>query len=168
VTLAVVLAFAALLMLALLAVLWSRWPAWFKTVLVAGVTGLYFYGHHAVLALLGQPSTELLPERFLLLHAVVEEPSAKSEGAIHLWVNSLGEGAPAVAPRAYKLPYQKGLHSQVEEGLQRGREGGSKQMGVAVTKATAGLGRGGSWLKPGRDEQEIKIRDLPQPQLPEK
>ena len=44
-------------------------------------------------------------------------------------------------------------HSMIHEGL-----------GVARGKA-----RGpGSWLQPGADEQEVRIRDLPVPQLPEK
>ena len=28
--------------------------------------------------------------------------------------------------------------------------------------------KGPSWLRPGSDEQQIKIRDMPAPQLPEK
>jgi hypothetical protein len=28
--------------------------------------------------------------------------------------------------------------------------------------------KGIGWLRPGADEQEVKIRDLPAPQLPEK
>jgi hypothetical protein len=28
--------------------------------------------------------------------------------------------------------------------------------------------KGLGWLRPGSDEQEVKIRDLPAPQLPEK
>ena len=38
-TTAVVLSFAALVMLTALALLWSRWPAWLKGLLVIGVTG---------------------------------------------------------------------------------------------------------------------------------
>ena len=70
-----------------------------------------------------------------------------------------------LAPRAYKLPYTKNLHKQVDEGVRKGKDGIS-QMGTAEAKA--GLGKGGGWLRPGNDEQEIKIRDLPLPQLPEK
>jgi hypothetical protein len=38
-------------------------------------------------------------------------------------------------------------------------------MGTAEPRRGA---KGSSWLRPGADEQEIKIRDLPAPQLPEK
>ena len=49
-------------------------------------------------------------------------------------------------------------------GMKKARQGIS-QMGTAVPKAgKKGLG----WLRPGADEQDVKIRDLPAPQLPEK
>jgi hypothetical protein len=163
--LAVVLAFAALLLLTLLALLWSHWPAWTKLVLVVAVSGLYFFGNDAVHQLWGVPSTDALPERFVMIAAVVEEPTNRSPGAIFLWLSAPREGGPLLEPRAYRLPYSKPLHAQVEEGLRKGKDGIS-QMGTA--EARAGHGRGLGWLKPGNDEQEIKIRDLPSPQVPEK
>ena len=42
---------------------------------------------------------------------------------------------------------------------------GVSQMGT--TEPARGR-QGYSWLRPGSDEQQIKIRDLPTPQLPEK
>lgn len=41
-TLPIVLTFAALLVVTALALLWSRWPAWTKGLLVLGVTAFYF------------------------------------------------------------------------------------------------------------------------------
>jgi hypothetical protein len=164
-TLALVMAFAALLLLALLALLWSRWPAWFKGLLVLAVTVLYFAGHEAVRSIWGIPSTEAMPERFTMLSAVIEEPTSRAKGAIYLWVSVPREDGPLLEPRAYKLPYTKELHTQVDQGLRRGKDGVA-QMGSA--EARAGKGRGSGWLKPGNDEQEVKIRDLPSPQLPEK
>jgi hypothetical protein len=38
-------------------------------------------------------------------------------------------------------------------------------MGSAEPKAGA---KGLAWLRPGSDEQNVKIRDMPVPQLPEK
>ena len=40
-----------------------------------------------------------------------------------------------------------------------------RQMGTSEPKVGK---RGLSWLRPGNDEQVIKIRDMPVPQLPEK
>jgi hypothetical protein len=166
-SLSLILAYAALLLLLACALLWSRWPGWMKTVVVAGVTVLYFYGHAAVHSIWGIPSTDALPERFLMLSAVVQEPTARGPGALYLWVSELREGQPLNEPRAYRLAYTKELHAQIDEGLKRGRDGVS-QMGTAEPKPVKPGTGGFAGLKPGPDEQEIKIRDLPAPQLPEK
>jgi len=164
-SLALILSFAALLLLTLLALLWSRWPGWMKGLLVVAVTALYFVGHDAVHQLWGVPSTDALPPRFVMLASVVEEPVQRNPGAIYLWVSVPREGGPMLAPRAYRLRYSKALHEQVEEGLRKGKDG-IAQMGTA--EARPGNARGLGWLQPGNDEQEIRIRDLPAPQLPEK
>jgi hypothetical protein len=163
-SLSVILSFAALLMLCTLALLWSNWPAWLKGLLVVGVTVLYFHGNTTLHALSGLPSSDALPERFVLLAAVIEEPAKKNDGALYIWVNPLEDGKPTPQPRAYKLPYSKDLHALLNEGLKKARQGVS-QMGTAEPKRGA---KGFSWLRPGGDEQEVKIRDLPVPQLPEK
>ncbi|HEU4458313.1 MAG TPA: hypothetical protein VFR90_04255 [Methylibium sp.] len=160
----IVLSFCALLLVCALALLASRWPAWMKALLVAGVSVFYFYADDAVHGLWGWPSENALPERFTLLAAVIDEPGAKSAGALYVWVNAIEEGKPAAQPRAYRLPYSKDLHSLLDEGMKKVRQGVS-QIGTAEPKA----GRQGlAWLRPGSQEQEIKIRDLPTPQLPEK
>ena len=163
-TTAVVLSFAALVMLTALALLWSRWPAWLKGLLVIAVTGFYFYADDALHGSAGLPSRDALPERFVLLAAVIDEPNAKSKGALYVWVNELKDGKPAAQPRAYRLPYQKDLHALLNEGMKKVRQGVS-QMGTAEPKSGP---RGFAWLRPGSDEQAVKIRDLPVPQLPEK
>lgn len=164
-SLALIISFAAMLVLLLLALIWSHWPAWTKLLLTVFVTGMYFYGYGAVHQIWGIPSTDALPERFVMLAAVVEEPSAKNPGAIYVWVTEPRDGKAMLEPRAYKLPYNRELHNQVDEGLRKGKDGVS-QMGSADAKPGAGKGLG--WLRPGNDEQEIKIRDLPSPQMPEK
>jgi hypothetical protein len=163
-TLAVVLALVVLVALCALALLYSRWPAWLKGMLVVFVAGFYFYADDAVHGMWGWPTTDALPERFALLAAVIEEPSAKSPGALYVWVNAIDNGKPSAQPRAYRLPYTKDLHTLLNEGMKKARQGVS-QMGTATPKAGK---RGFAWLRPGSDEQEIKIRDLPSPQLPEK
>ena len=163
-TLAVVLSFVALVLLTTLALLWSHWPAWLKGMLVAGVAVFYFFADDAVHSMWGWPSSDPLPERFVLLAAVIDEPSNKSSGALYVWVNAIDNGKPAAQPRAYRLAYAKDLHALLNEGLKKARQGVS-QMGTAEPKTGK---RGFSWLRPGSDEQVIKIRDLPVPQLPEK
>ena len=163
-TLALILSFAALALLCVLALLWSRWPAWLKGILVVGVTVFYFYADSVVHQLSGWPSPDALPERFVLLAAVIEEPSTRTDGALYVWVNAIDDGKPTAQPRAYRLPYSKDVHSMLNEGIKKVRQGVS-QMGTSEPK----VGKGGtSWLRPGNDEQVVKIRDLPVPQLPEK
>ena len=163
-TLAVILSFVLLVALCVLALLWSRWPAWMKALLVLGTAVFYFYADDAVHNLSGWPSTDALPERWVLLAAVIEEPSAKSKGALYIWVNGIDNGKPVAQPRAFRLPYTKDLHALLNEGMKKTRQGVS-QMGTAEPKSGP---KGLSWLRPGSDEQNVKIRDMPSPQLPEK
>jgi hypothetical protein len=128
------------------------------------VAVFYFWADDVVHNLSGWPTVDALPERFTLLAVVIEEPSNKTSGALYLWVNAIENGKPVPQPRAYKLPYAKDLHALLNEGMKKARQGVS-QMGTATPKVgKKGLG----WLRPGSDEQEVKIRDLPAPQLPEK
>jgi hypothetical protein len=142
----------------------SHWPAWAKAGLVGGITALYFVADGALGNVWGWPSRQALPERFVLLAAVIEEPGKTTPGALHVWVNALEGGKPARQPRAFTLPYSKDLHALLDEGMKKVRQGVS-QMGTAEPRVgTKGL----AWLRPGNDEQAVKIRDMPVPQLPEK
>lgn len=164
-TLTLIIAFAIFVFLFTLAIVFSGWPGWLKGALTLGVCAFYFYGYQAVFSLLGNPSSDALPARFLLIAAVVEEPRPKQPGALYLWLTPIEEGKESLNPRAYKLPYMRALHEKINEGMKKGKQGIS-QMGTAEIKA--GNGKGSSWLNPGADEQEIKILDLPAPQVPEK
>jgi hypothetical protein len=163
-TLALVLSFSALVFLTLIALLWSRWPAWLKGLLVVGVTMFYFYANDVVHNMWGWPSSDALPEKFVLLAAVIEEPNSKQPGAVYVWVNALENGKAIPQPRAFRLAYAKDLHALLNEGMKKVREGVS-QMGSSEPKAGK---KGLPWLQPGNDEQAVKLRDLPVPQLPEK
>lgn len=163
-SLALTLSLATLSALCVMALLWSRWPGWLKGLLVAGVAVFYFWADDVVHNLSGWPTVDALPERFALLAVVIEEPTNKSPGALYLWVNAIEGARPVAQPRAFRVPYTKDLHALLNEGMKKARQGVS-QMGSATPKVGKhGLG----WLRPGRDEQEIKIGDLPAPQLPEK
>lgn len=157
-------AYVALAFLAALALVASSWSRLAKAVLVLAVTGLYFVADHALDDVWGWPSRQALPERFVLLAAVIEEPVKDRPGAVHVWVNALQQGRPAARPRAFSLPYSKDLHSLLDEGMKKVRQGVS-QIGTAEPRSGP---KGLSWLRPGADEQVFKIRDMPAPQLPEK
>lgn len=163
-TLPVVLSFVALLFLLVLALLWSRWPAWLKTLLVLGVTVLYFYGTSVVDGVLGWPSNDALPERFVLIAATIDEPNTRHVGGLYVWISTIQDGQAAPQPRAYRLPYSKAMHLQLSEGTQKIRAG-FPQMGITEPRVPpSGL----QWMRAGNENQVIKLRDLPGPQLPEK
>lgn len=157
-------AYVALALATGLALVFSSWPKPAKALLVVGVTALYFVADRALDDAWGWPSRGALPERFVLLAAVIDEPGKASPGALYVWVNALQDGKPVREPRAYRLPYSKDLHALLDEGMKKVRQGIS-QMGTSEPKRGP---KGFSWLRPGGDEQEVKIRDLPVPQLPEK
>ena len=91
-SLALIIAFAALLvLLCTLALLWSRWPAWMKTLLIVGVTCLYFYGHEAVRAIWGVPSDEAL-------HAALADARPDAV-ALAGYMRVLGPAMVSVPPR---------------------------------------------------------------------
>lgn len=163
-TLPVLLSFACLVMLCAMALVWSPWPRWLKGLLVVSVTIFYFYADQVLHNIAGWPSADPLPARWVLLAAVIDEPSSKSKGALYIWINEIREGKPVSQPRAFQLPYSKDLHTLLNEGMKKTRQGVS-QMGTAEPKKGP---QGFSWLRPGGEEQEVKIRDLPAPQLPEK
>ena len=157
-------AFVALLFMLGLALVASNWGWLRKAALVAAVTLLYFFSDAALEGVWGWPSRQSLPERFVLLAAVFDEPAKNRDGALYVWVNAIENGKPVPQPRAFKLPYSKDLHALLGEAMKKTRQGVS-QMGSAEPRA----GKSGlSWLRPGSDEQVVKIRDLPSPQLPEK
>ena len=163
-TLAVILGSVVLALLSVLALLWSRWPLWLRMLLVAGMAVFQFWAHDAVRQMWGWPSPDTLPERFVLLAAVFDEPAKGREGALYVWVNAIENGKPSEQPRAYRLPYSKDLHALLGESMKKVRQGVS-QLGQAEPRRGP---KGLSWLRPGSDEQVVKIRDLPAPQLPEK
>lgn len=161
---AVVLGACVLALLCALALLWSRWPGWLKGLLVVGVTTFYFVADDVVHQLSGWPSPDALPEKFVLLAAVIEEPGAKTAGALYVWAHAIDDGKPDAQPRSFRLPYTKDLHALLNEGMKKARQG-IAQVGTSEPKAGR---RGLAWLRPGADEQVVKIRDMPVPQLPEK
>jgi hypothetical protein len=157
-------AYVALVFVTALALVYSRWPQWAKAVVAVCVGVLYFFADASLNHVWGWPGRQSLPERFVLLAAVIDEPSKTRPGALHVWINALDNGKPATVPRAYTLPYSKDLHSLLNEGVKKSRQGIS-QLGSAEPKAGP---KGLAWLRPGSDEQNITIKDLPAPQLPEK
>ena len=164
-----IVAYALLAFLLLFLCVWTRWHVAVKIGLVALVTVAYFVAYEGWQESQGWPAQVQLPQRFVLLAVVTEEPSSElgHKGNIYLWVNALKNNKPAAQPRAYRLPYDKDLHSLFNDAMKKNRQGNS-QMGT-LEPPSGPRGKGFSWLMPGPgDKPKIKISDLPRPQLPEK
>lgn len=162
-----VIVYALLAFLLLVLCLGTRWHWGLKTALVLLVSGFYAFGHQTFTGVSGWPAEDELPQRFVLLAAVFDEPSPGRghKGAIYLWVHPMKDNAPLAMPRAFKLPYEKDLHRILGDGVKKARDGNTQ---LGETEPRRGQG-GLAWLRPAsNDKVEIKLRDLPRAQLPEK
>lgn len=153
-----------LLLILCLATHWSRL---LKLGMIVVVTCAYFIAESAFDSMLGWPAAGGLPEKFVLLATVIEEPDRErsTKGAIFIWVNGVENGKPVAEPRAYRVAYGKPLHAMLNEAMKKSRQGISQ---IGSTEAPA-AGKNGSWLRSAADPNvKIKITDAPAPQLPEK
>lgn len=165
-----ILAYVAVAALLLILSLQTRWPAWVKTGCIVLVSGLYFVTYDSLTGMLGWPTEEALPEKFLLHAAITEEPDKEtgSKGIIHLWLTEVDEdeSMPLELPRAYTLPYDSELHERISESLRRMRQGilqvGESGDPVETDKIPMESAAYSERL------QMIKFYNLPDPELPEK
>jgi len=169
------------------------WPI--KAAAIVVTTCFYLVSFVGARGLLGWSSRDPLPARFKLLQARIVEPhSLEGEpGAIHLWVEALGEdNRPSGVPRAYRLPYNAKLAADTERAIaasahgkpQGGRSAdfGSGEGGVAgeathlvtpssITTTGGGDPDGAGPLDPAMknaDHQSISFGPLPLPLMPNK
>ena len=112
-----------LLFMVLLAVLKSEVGAGLKLLLAALCLGFYLWHYNTLHAFLGWPSDDELPEHFELVSAFTVEPDLKTDhpGGIYLWLRDLDNDH--LLPRSFRLPYQKQLHRQVDDTINRQRQG---------------------------------------------
>lgn len=161
------LVYALMAFLLLVLCLATRWSWWLKAGMVVAVSGFYLLAQTSFVRLSGWPSAERLPSDFVFLSAVFDEPQPARQhpGAIFIWVHPLQDQGLAAMPRAFRLPYQKDLRGILEEGIKKARDGNT-QLGSLHPKSGP---QGSTWLRPaGADEWEIRLRDVPRAQLPEK
>lgn len=154
--------------LALLALvlIYSRLHWVLRLLLVLMVSGSYWIAYQGWDRAQGWPSSNPVPEKFLLHGAVIEEPDKENgvTGTIHLWLTDLSTHQPAEQPRAHVLPYSKQLHSNAQEAL-RNMRNGELQLGTLQLEAGNKQAAGGY---AGENPQLIEFSDLPKQALPEK
>lgn len=145
----------------------TRWAWWVKAAMVTLVSGFYIFSHQALQGISGWPTEDKLPERFVLLAAVFDEPAPQRhhDGAIYIWLNPMKDNEPLDMPRSYKLPYAKDLHEILGDGIKKARDGNTQMGSTEPKRGPAGF----AWLRPaGNDQLQIKLSDLPRAQLPGK
>lgn len=143
----------------------------------------------------GWPSSNSLPEKFIVHWIIVKEPPKKTseEGAIYVWATSLSqkqnnnkdkwwerlllsfEPSDLTEPRSYRLPYSKELHENANDALGRimkgervgGSNNGRKGDGEGDGEGKGdGEGEGGGGSFSHSDD--VSFHDLPPPHVPDK
>src|SRR3954454_8674148 len=126
VVLALAIAYALIGALLLAVLVYARLPWSAKAVAIVVTSCFYLVSFVGARGLLGWSSRDPLPPRFKLLQARIVEPhSVEGEpGAIHLWVEALGEdNRPSGVPRAYRLPYDAKLAEKTEKAIAASADG---------------------------------------------
>jgi len=156
----------------------GRWPL--KILLTGFLAFFSLETWRALDSYSGWPAKEAMPQRALLLHAVVREPNpAKHDaGAIFLWVVPLGQDDPGPfayepisgEPRAYKIPYSRPMHEQTAGAMKAMRQNGRPILIERGGRQGDGQGTGeGNNTTYGDDEGGgFRMRELPPPSLPPK
>lgn len=128
----------------------------------------------------GWPAEEEMPQKALLISAIVREPnfSKNDRGAIFLWVVPIGRDDPGPfaydpisgEPRAYELPYSRAMHEQTAAAMKAMRQNGRpiliEREGLPGDEEGDPHGNGADY----GDETDsgFRMRELPPPTLPEK
>lgn len=163
-----VIAYVFLTALLLLTLIYSRLQWLLKAGLITVAIVFYWFSYQGWKETQGWPSQTELPERFLLHAAVVTEPDEDLglAGEINLWLSDLGDNQLAEQPRAYRLPYDRGLHSRVQE-AQREMNNGNLQLGISRPSANREK-EGSKKKRSGQLYPDLQFERLPDPSLPEK
>jgi hypothetical protein len=194
VVLALALAYALIGALLLALLIYARLPWSAKAAAIVVTSCFYLVSFIGARGLLGWSSSDPLPPRFKLQARIVEPHSLEGEpGAIHLWVEALGEdNRPSGVPRAYRLPYDTKLAERTEKAIAASADGkpqggrtadfGSGEGGVAeeairlvtpstITTTGGGDPSTGSPLDPSfkhGENQSISFAPLAPPLMPKK
>ncbi len=115
------LTYALLAFLLLVLCLATRWHWSLKAAMVLVVSGFFIFNSQTLRGLSGWPAEDSLPEKFVLLSAVFDEPSPARDhpGNIFIWVNPMKDNQPLEMPRVFRLPYEKDLHRILGDGIQK-------------------------------------------------
>jgi hypothetical protein len=127
-----------------------------KLIAVIVVSVFYWVQYQSLLQYRGWPTTDSLPDEFVLIATEVHEPdlSKGDEGVMYWWVREGGN--PHLPPRVYQLPYQVKLHEKAAEVVQEQKQG-AQFLGKSGNAADSNSGFGVSFeriSKSGRYKKE--------------
>jgi len=175
--------------LLLVIALTARLNWWVKAVAIVVTSAFFVEAFYSTKDLLGWPRIGQLPSRFQLLWVRVVEPDSKSgdRGAIYLWIEEVDDNnVPDGVPRAYRLPYSRGLadrSAKARDEIMRGKpqQGSAEDLGGEEAKeAKADPAQSGSRTDPGlttvdldqfqllQQAQRVEFAPMPLPSLPPK
>ena len=115
-------AYGLLAAIAMLLLFNSRIPGILRGGLTVAVVVLMFLTYRGIGDLRGLPSDDMLPDKFRLYWAKIEEPDKLSgaPGSVFLWIRELDDDNYELGlPRAHKLPYSEELASLVIGAMQQ-------------------------------------------------
>lgn len=163
----------------------GRW--WLKLAFTVLLVGFGLEVSRALDSYAGWPTGEEMPENGQLLGAVIREPSPRvgDKGAIYVWIRPLEPPVSGLLretpspdePRAYRLPYSREMHEEMEQAMQalrsgqpvgigRGRRGGHHGQPGQGSGSGSGEGQGNGSLR--TDDDDVHVYALPPPQPPRK
>lgn len=106
----------------------SLWRWWIKAGAIVLTTLAFIGSYLAITALLGWPTTGVMPGRFSLLSTRIVEPDnlRGERGHIYLWIEEIDENQIVISsPRAYEVPYSVQLSAEVATAQDQIDEGSS-------------------------------------------
>jgi hypothetical protein len=160
-------AFVGLLLLGI--ILYARWR-WPVKVAAAVITVAFcLVSYVSIPGLLGWPTAQDLPQKFLLHAAYVQQPDklSKSKGTIDLWVTDAQDLARGEVPRAYQIPYSPPLHEVVINATAKMSKG-VPQMGEFRNPHTSAIAGLHDPAAAGQLSVPLTFFDIPDPMFPDK
>ena len=145
-------------------VIGSRGRWWVKLPAIVVTCAFTFAVWHALGSFSGWPSNEKPPARAVLLSSAVDEPRA-----IYVWL--LAPTEPGVLdyrpnrgePRAFRLPYSRELHQQIDRAAALAKQGRPVELRRTGAKDSTGNGNSGH-----RARYAVRAYRLPPQSLPRK
>lgn len=148
--------------------LYSNWSWKVKAGTIILTSIFYIVTYLSYPPLLGWPTSEILPERFQLIAAHVQQPNkiTGEGGAVYLWVSRIENLASPSPPRSHRLEYSNALHEIVINANSKLNKG-IAQLGEVEDRDNI-IDELRDAPRSGQESIKIQFYDLPDPMFPDK